>query len=632
MSKSSKKKISKKVSKGTSKDRSSKFMDDLKVFVRTQGSHYLKDPNITSVGIGYKNKDGKPTKELAVQFTVGKKVQPEDLERLGTKCIPESFEINGVKVPTDVIQRKYTTEYQLVSEAQTSDRKKRLNPVLPGSSVAHVKETAGTIGCIVYDRTNGTPYVLSNWHVLNGPEGTIGDEIVQPGPYDDNRIHVNRLGKLVRSHVGHAGDCAVATIEDRGFSTEIMELRVVVENLGEPGLGDKIVKSGRTTGITHGIVSRIHTIVKLDYGGSIGEREVGGFEIGVDPDNIPDNGEVSMGGDSGSVWLFKSDNGQTTNIMAGLHFAGETSPNPDDEHAIACYPKSVFEKLEILLKPPTDLEKPPETGFNQNFLSSIVDLPKLSIKNQQNAFNLNGSEVIDYTHFSLTLNKVRKFPFWVGWNIDGGNIKRLSRRGIRFVLDRRIPKEFQAGEELYAGNRLDRGHIARRADLIWGGILEAKKANKDSFFFTNIAPQMDDFNQAARGGLWGRLEDAVFEDTDVENLRVCVFGGPVFHADDREYREMKLPREFWKVIVFVDGQKLKAKGFLLTQNLDELEVLELDPFKVYQIALTEIEDRCGIKFATSLRDADSVGERLSRRPEALSERKPLSALEDIDWS
>lgn len=141
---------------------------------------------------------------------------------------------------------------------------------------------------------------------------------------------------------------------------------------------------------------------------------------------------------------------------------------------------------------------------------------------------------------------------------------------------------------------------------------------------------MDDFNQSSRGGVWEHLEYVVFQDTDVKNMRVSVFGGPVFR-EDREYRGIKLPREFWKVIVCVDDQQLKAKGFLLTQNLDDLEVLELDPFKVYQVALTEIEDRCGIKFATVLKDADSIGERLSRRPEALSERKPITDLEDIDW-
>ena len=108
---------------------------------------------------------------------------------------------------------------------------------------------------------------------------------------------------------------------------------------------------------------------------------------------------------------------------------------------------------------------------------------------------------------------------------------------------------------------------------------KAKKANKDSFFFTNITPQMDDFNQSGKGGLWGRLEDAVFENTEVESLKVSLFGDPVFREDDREFRNVKLPREFWKVIVFVEDEKLKVKAFLLTQNLDELEAFDLDQFR-----------------------------------------------------
>jgi endonuclease G, mitochondrial len=613
----------------TGKDESAKLTKQLRDFVRSRGSEYLKDPNITSVGIGYKMKNGKPTKEIAIQFTVEQKAEPEQLERLNTTLIPKSINIGGVEVPTDVIQRKFAVEYRLVAETQASDRKRRIDPIFPGVSVANVRESAGTIGCIVYDRTNGTPYILSNWHVLHGPEGVIGDEIVQPGPHDDNRMHLNHLGKLVRSHLGHAGDCAVATIEDREFRPSIMELKVVMEKLGDPELGDRVVKSGRTTGVTHGIVSRIHVITKIDYGGSTGEQEVGGFEIELDPDMPPDNGEVSMGGDSGSVWLFKSDTGKPTNIIAGLHFAGE-GPSDPNEHAIACYSKSVFEKLEILLSPP-EVEAVPDNGFNPNFLSVRVNRPKLTMS-KKNALLLNGSEIINYTHFSLSLNKTRRFAIWVGWNIDGGMIQKVSRKGIAFVLDPRVPSEYQVGKELYEGNRLDQGHIARRADLVWGGIAEARKANKDSFFFTNIAPQMDNFNRSASGGLWGRLEDAVFEYADVEDFRVSVFGGPVFHEDDWEFRRVKLPREFWKVIVFIEGQKLKAKGFLLTQNLDELEAFDLDDFKLFQVALREIESRCGLTFDPVLKAADSVGERLARQPEALSRRKPIASLQEIDWS
>jgi endonuclease G, mitochondrial len=606
-------------------------MEDLKDFIRTRGAEYLKDKNISSVGVGYKRTGDKPTNELAIQFTVREKAVPESLFRLGTVEIPRSFTIGNVEVPTDILEREFKVEYRLVSEAAGSERKKRLDPIQPGASVAHTKETAGTIGCLVFDRADGTPYILSNWHVLHGPDGDIGDEIVQPGPFDDNRTHLNRLGVLVRSHLGHAGDCAVATVEGRAMEANIIDLGVKVDKLGEPELGDAVIKSGRTTGVTRGVVTRVHVITTIDYGGSVGDQEVGGFEIGVDENHVPDNGEVSMGGDSGAVWLFVSKTGKASNVMAGLHFAGEGSTNPN-EHAVACYPQSVFEKLAISLTPPAVATEAVGTGFNPDFLSTRVTLPTLSASNKKKVVKVNGSDILSYTHFSLAMSSERRFAFWVGWNIDGGQLRALSRKGIKFVIDPRLPEAAQVGDDLYVDNRLDRGHIARRADLLWGGLAEAKKANVDSFFFTNITPQMDDFNQSSRAGLWGRLEDAVFEDTDVEDLKVSVFGGPVFHDDDREFRDVRIPREFWKVIAFVEDGTLKAKGFLLTQNLDELEALELDEFRVFQVALSEIETRCGLSFPNALNGADTVGERLARRPEALAARRPLETQADIDWS
>lgn len=81
---------------------------------------------------------------------------------------------------------------------------------------------------------------------------------------------------------------------------------------------------------------------------------------------------------------------------------------------------------------------------------------------------LDGSDVIDYTHFSLALRTPRRFAFWVAWNIDGAAIRKLPRTGIDFVEDPRIPAEVQVGNELYRRNRLDRGHLAWRADLLWG--------------------------------------------------------------------------------------------------------------------------------------------------------------------
>ncbi|MER5526326.1 DNA/RNA non-specific endonuclease [Streptomyces sp. NPDC002677] len=602
-----------------------KLIESLKQYIRTRGPDLLADPNVSSVGIGHKLKNGTRGKQIALQFTVKQKAEPEALEALGTTRIPETVTVDGVEVPTDIIQRSYQAHFRVVAEAEKPERKTRLDPVAPGASVGGVTVTAGTIGCIVFDRTDGTPYVLSNWHVLQGPDGRLGEEVVQPGRFDDNEISRNHLGVLRRSHLGPAGDCAVTTIEEgRTFDPKILGLDVAPQELGEAALGDKVIKSGRTTGVTHGIVRRIHTLAKIDYGGDVGEKTIGCFEIGPDNEHPATDQQISSGGDSGAAWLFKQ-NGRPSKVIAGLHFGGESAGDPDD-HALACLSSSVFEKLDIALQQPSPEEVQPLRGYNPDFLGEQIDIPQLTAEISGDAVRLGGSEVIPYTHYSLALSKKRHFPFWVGWNIDGGSLKKLSRSGIPFVKDPRLPSNTQVGNELYEANRLDRGHIARRADLIWGSMPEAQKANTDSFFYTNITPQMDDFNQSAKNGLWGELEDAVFADVDVDDLKVSVFGGPVLQDDDRVYRDVKIPREFWKVIAFVERGELKAKAFLLTQNLDQLEVLDLDEFRVFQVTLDEIEERAHIRFPTALHKGDHL-----LVPEAVAERRPLDDLADIHW-
>jgi endonuclease G, mitochondrial len=598
----------------------------LRQFIRTRGEDYLRDPNVSSIGIGYKVTDGQRTPQLSIQFTVNEKAStPEALAELDTTPLPKTITVDGVGVPTDVLERSYAPAFRLVPEPVTVNRKVRIDPVVPGVSVANVHVSAGTIGAIVYDRANGTPYVLSNWHVLHGRDGAIGDDIVQPGPHDDNRVQLNRLGRLVRSHLGIAGDCAVASIEDRDFDPTTTELGVVPEQLGEPELDDRVVKSGRTTGVTHGIVRRVDTIAQINYGGAVGVQNIGCFEIGSDPDRPAPADEISRGGDSGSVWLFAEDR-VAQKVVAGLHFAGEADSSPD-EHALACLPSSVFEKLEISLQPPAAGEVVETGGYDRDFLGERVDVPTLSAALRADvAITADGRDVVPYTHFSLQMKASRRFAYWVAWNIDGGALKALSRKGIKFVMDPRLPEESQVGDELYVDNDLDRGHLARRADLLWGPLAVATKANVDSFFFTNITPQMDDFNQSARNGVWGRLEDAVFADADVEDLKVSVFGGPVFQDEDRLYRGIRLPREFWKVLAFREGGRLKARAFLLTQDLDQLEALDLDEFRVFQISLPELEARTGLRFPTALRDSD-----IPTALEAVDRRSPLADTDEIQW-
>lgn len=588
--------------------------------VRQVADEYLVDENINSVGIGYKVKDGQRTDELALQFTVDQKFAPEALEAAPTRAIPETITANGITFTTDVVERSFKQHPVSVDTDTKADRKRRQDPMQPGISIGHVRSTAGTLGCLVRENASGALRVLSNWHVLNTDSGQLGDSIAQPGPYDDNRVDENVCGKLVRSFLGLAGDCAIASVDGRGASETILGLDLPVRRIGDPELGDRVVKSGRTTAVTYALVTRVHTISKLSYG-TKGVQQIGGFELGVDDAHPPGNGEISMGGDSGSAWMATDEAATATDMMLGLHFAGETVEPA--EYALACYTSSVFEKLEISPLEAPEGDSPVVTvtagvGYDPAFVpGQEIDAPAPATAEVEAdlAPTKAGDRVRHYTHFSLAMSASRRFCRWVAWNIDGNGLQQLSRDGLDFVLDDAFEAKHQVDDDLYSKNRLDRGHIARRADLLWGSRDEADRANVDSFFFTNITPQLDDFNQSKQHGLWGELENAIYDDVKVEDLKISVFGGPIFKDTDFPYRDLLVPRSFWKVIAYVEEGTLKASAYVLTQDDLEakLESLGLDPFKLYQVSLTDLRELTSLDFGR-LATADTM----AAAPEAIA--------------
>lgn len=235
-------------------------------------------------------------------------------------------------------------------------------------------------------------------------------------------------------------------------------------------------------------------------------------------------------------------------------------------------------------------------GYDVDFLAAPVPPPV-------DATDPDGTESLDYTHFSLALRPERRLAAWVAWNVDGDRLHpgdAIPRAGIRFRPDPRVMTEHQTLDPVYADNRLDRGHVARRADLLWGPLPEALQANSDSFFFTNITPQMDDFNQERLGGTWGMLEAAILSEEGLRPRRLSLFGGPVLAPDDPPYRGVvRIPREHWKVVVYRLDDVVRFRCFVLTQQIDPARrsaVGYLDEFATYAVRLADLEARTGLTF------------------------------------
>lgn len=221
--------------------------------------------------------------------------------------------------------------------------------------------------------------------------------------------------------------------------------------------------------------------------------------------------------------------------------------------------------------------------------------------------------VLRYHHYSVVMNKERGLAFWVGVNIDGALHtwrKDLARTKDRWFFDPRIPRSEQIGEDLYTKNALDRGHLVRRLDPAWGPDLEtAKKANDDTFHFTNCTPQHEDFNQNRK--TWAGLEDYILENAGKGRFRASVFTGPVFAPDDDLYRGVQLPRQFWKVAAMVkDDGTLSATGYLLSQEsliegLESTAPFSYGAYKTFQVPIRQVEDLTGLSWG-ALTESDPL--------------------------
>lgn len=227
---------------------------------------------------------------------------------------------------------------------------------------------------------------------------------------------------------------------------------------------------------------------------------------------------------------------------------------------------------------------------------------------------------LKYMHFSTIQSASRKMPLLTVVNINASESRRLPRIST-WSFDGRLEKTQQHGDAIYDSNALDRGHMVRREDPVWGTLDEARTANRDTFHFTNSCPQMGGMNQRT----WLSLEDHILQNARADQMKVTVFTGPFFAEDDLEYRDAQIPAAFWKVVAIVteDGRP-SATAYKVSQarELEELEFI-FAGFRTYQISIRQVMDATGIDFSNLL-DFDGFSQH-----ESVTGQPVVEVLEDV---
>ena len=181
-----------------------------------------------------------------------------------------------------------------------------VDPLVGGISIGNAQGSAGTLGAVVWDSTDGKPCILSNWHVLSGVPGSrLGDPCYQPALFDGGDPAQDQVGSLKRWILDRSGDAALAEIvADVNYAPgEILGLWLPIWEAVQPRLGMQVRKWGRASKFTEGFIDGIDMTVKVEYS-NIGIRQYEG-QFRITP--VCGGEEVSTPGDSGAVWVTKAE-------------------------------------------------------------------------------------------------------------------------------------------------------------------------------------------------------------------------------------------------------------------------------------------------------------------------------------
>ena len=194
--------------------------------------------------------------------------------------------------------------------------------------------------------------------------------------------------------------------------------------------------------------------------------------------------------------------------------------------------------------------------------------------------------IINRTGYTLSYNQYYKNPNWVAWELTREETKGETERYDKFLPDPDLPEPKVVHKD-YTKSGYDRGHMAPAADMKW-----SKKAMIESFYMSNICPQVGNLNR----GDWNDLEELCRDWADKYG-RIYIACGPIFDSKSPKRiggNKVAVPDRFFKVILIYNRKNPIAMGFIF-KNIAHSQNIEK-----YMVTVDSVENVTGMDFFSKL--------------------------------
>jgi endonuclease G, mitochondrial len=208
-------------------------------------------------------------------------------------------------------------------------------------------------------------------------------------------------------------------------------------------------------------------------------------------------------------------------------------------------------------------------------------------------FNLpaigSNDQIVKHLSYTLRYREQYEQADWVAYKLTSDEAESyMSREGNPFIPDPLV-RTGSAVTTDYVRSGYDRGHLAPAGDFN----LSADE-KRESFYMSNMSPQIADFNR----GIWSNLEQK-FRDWARRDDELYVVTGPVLKPGlptIGRYNEVAVPEQYYKIALCLTDDQPRMIGFLLNNEFSN------ENLKTFVVSVDEIERLTGIDFFARLPD------------------------------
>lgn len=216
----------------------------------------------------------------------------------------------------------------------------------------------------------------------------------------------------------------------------------------------------------------------------------------------------------------------------------------------------------------------------------------------------NGQKIVTY---ELEYDKNKLHSRWVAFRFDGNTRSKTTGRSDEpFTDDPSIDANYRIGKNGF-GWDYNRGHLCASADRLYN-----VEANVQTFYMTNMSPQLASFNQAYWVTLEG-LVQALGRDKTFSDTLYVVKGGTIKDNQIMDYvtrsngKRVAIPKYYYMALLKVKNGVYSSIAFWMEHKeygYDYKHKAPLSEIAKNAISVNKLEELTGINFFPNLPDTN----------------------------